>query len=505
MEFYVVNSSREIDEKKSGVYLIHSNWDDWFKYETSYEVRYITPKGDEIYVGATKIGGFNMHDEKTARIPNAFRILPEDFFSLGTDEAFYEELNSTEMKDVRENILIGLRDTAFNSQIYNQARNSDVFKVSLSRDIAESSIVGRYNRLANGDATLTDYSFTFTTDETKSEITPVKLNFEVKQNELPPSNIHTIIGRNGVGKSYLLNAMVSSLINNSFGFSFEDQYGVSRFSNVLHINFSMFEKKKAYKVDKESSEIVYHHIGPTSKADKDYKFINESGKEECIDGWGALFLESLEECLAKKPRRWLLCINVLSSDPIFRSVDVESLYNNYFQEEDFFKNAFNLFDKLSSGHKIVLLSLCKLVQLSEEKTLIVMDEPEMHLHPPLLSSFIRSLSSLLIKVNGVAILATHSPLVLQEVPRNCVYILNRNGNILKAFRPEMETFGENLTILSKEVFGYEVTDSGFHKILKSKVNEGLDYDEILSEFKDRLSVGASGMLRILLASDEGGI
>ena len=33
-------------------------------------------------------------------------------------------------------------------------------------------------------------------------------------------------------------------------------------------------------------------------------------------------------------------------------------------------------------------------------------------------------------------------------------------------RLEIETFGENVGLLTQEVFGLEVTNSGFHKILQ---------------------------------------
>jgi predicted ATP-dependent endonuclease of OLD family len=69
---------------------------------------------------------------------------------------------------------------------------------------------------------------------------------------------------------------------------------------------------------------------------------------------------------------------------------------------------------MSSGHAIVLLTITRLVATVEEKTLVLLDEPESHLHPPLLSAFIRALSDLLYDRNGVAIIATHSPVVLQE-------------------------------------------------------------------------------------------
>ena len=193
------------------------------------------------------------------------------------------------------------------------------------------------------------------------------------------------------------------------------------------------------------------------------------------------------------------CIKVLDSDPVFKSINVSLLYKHFITNDNFDSTSYKLFSKLSSGHKIVLLTLTKLIELSEEKTLIIMDEPEMHLHPPLLGSFVRSLSSLLRRVNGVAILATHSPIVLQEVPKECVYKLNRFGELINVERPTNETFGEEIGILTSDVFGLELTESGFHKLLNEAVNKGYSYEQIIDEFDDKLSRGASSVPRILLA------
>jgi predicted ATP-dependent endonuclease of OLD family len=87
----------------------------------------------------------------------------------------------------------------------------------------------------------------------------------------------------------------------------------------------------------------------------------------------------------------------------------------------------------------------------EERTLVLMDEPEAHLHPPLLAALIRAVSDLLINRNGVAVVATHSPVVLQEVPRSCVWKLRRHGGGAVVERPEIETFAENIGRLTHEV------------------------------------------------------
>ena len=155
--------------------------------------------------------------------------------------------------------------------------------------------------------------------------------------------------------------------------------------------------------------------------------------------------------------------------------------------------------KMSSGHAVVLLTMTRLVATVEEKTLVLIDEPESHLHPPLLSAFIRALSELLHSRNGVSIIATHSPVVLQEVSKSNVWKINRVGLVTKPRRPEIETFGENVGILTREVFGLEVTKSGFHDLLEKSVRGGGTYDEILVEYKDQLGMEARAILKAILA------
>jgi ATPase subunit of ABC transporter with duplicated ATPase domains len=136
------------------------------------------------------------------------------------------------------------------------------------------------------------------------------------------------------------------------------------------------------------------------------------------------------------------------------------------------------------------------VELVEEKSLVLIDEPEGHLHPPLLSAFVRALSELLINRNGVAIIATHSPVVLQEVPRSCAWILNRTGIAARVDRPELETFGENIGILTREVFGLEVVQTGFHRLISEAVQQG-GYEQVIKQFGDRLGGEARSLARAL--------
>lgn len=154
-----------------------------------------------------------------------------------------------------------------------------------------------------------------------------------------------------------------------------------------------------------------------------------------------------------------------------------------------------------SGHKIVLLSMTQLVELVSERTLVLIDEPEAHLHPPLAASFIRALSDLLVHRNGVAVLATHSPVIVQEVPRSCVSLFFRTGENIEIERPETETFAENVGLLTREIFRVELTESGYHALIAAVVNDSNSVQEALETFDGNLGAEGRALVRSMWRGD----
>ena len=110
----------------------------------------------------------------------------------------------------------------------------------------------------------------------------------------------------------------------------------------------------------------------------------------------------------------------------------------------------------------------------------------------------RAISDLLIDRNGVAIIATHSPVVLQEVPKSCAWKIRRNGSQLIDERPDIETFGENVGILTREVFGLKVTQSGFHKLLRESIDENTSFNAVVRHFNHELGGEAKAIARTLI-------
>jgi hypothetical protein len=67
-------------------------------------------------------------------------------------------------------------------------------------------------------------------------------------------------------------------------------------------------------------------------------------------------------------------------------------------------------------------------------------------------------------------------------------------------RPEIETFAENVGILTREVFSLEVVTSGFHDLLSKSVEEGKGYDEIVADYRDQIGFEGRAILRALVSS-----
>jgi hypothetical protein len=125
----------------------------------------------------------------------------------------------------------------------------------------------------------------------------------------------------------------------------------------------------------------------------------------------------------------------------------------------------HVFDQFSTGHKIVLNIAINLCAHLERRSLVLIDEPEMHLHPPLLAALLRAMSTALDRHDSFGVVATHSPVVLQEVPRRSVRVLERVLNQVKVEEPELETFGENIGLLTKFAFHLDSSDTDFEGVL----------------------------------------
>lgn len=483
-------------------YLQADSWND-YSYRTLYKLTLFDEDGQKHDLGYIKIANFGQTKYERLELPNEeFNQLNESFFSLGQNTEYYEKVQQFS-EQTRDWLLGRLNDIVSNEELLLRALEEDVTHVSLLRDTSLFTIRGQYQRILAGDAVLTEYNFQYTLPSSEEGENTLILDFSVDHETMPPSNIHVIIGKNGVGKTYLLNSMIDSLLalenNRSLKGEFTTipEHDGEFFAGLVSVSFSAFDSFEIYPEITDSIDRMRHSfIGLKKNIAKGETIIMD--KPKLTDE----FISSLGNCFSTgKKERWKIAIENLESDSLFNEMSLSS-YVTFDWDDKLKKHFIELFSEMSSGHSIILLTMTKLVEKVEEKTLVLIDEPEGHLHPPLLSAFIRSLSDLLMHKNGVAIIATHSPVILQEVPLSCVWKFRRAGRTVVAERPSIETFGENVGILTREIFGLEVTESGYHQLLKSAVEEYGTYESVLRYFNDQLGSEARGIVRGMIAEQQ---
>lgn len=481
------------------VYLIIDHWND-YSFVTSFGVFAFDENGGGHNLSGVRIGFFGQTKEVATyeKLGDGFNALGETYFSLGMDADYYKSLFSEFSEAWRTEFLSSMRDVVWDQNLLEAAKSENVFETSHLRSISMSKIRDQFVSILKGDVLLTDFKFGFCLPPSE-KFAGFNLKFSVKASSTPSTNMHALIGRNGVGKTTLLKSMVKAIANEAetdSHFYTDSIFGTAQknnsyFPSLVSVAFSVFDP---FDLPKDGDDAPYTYVGLTDYAGDDGAIIKS--KDEIFKE----FSEGLAFCLDDELRknRWIQAIETLESDENFADMQLSSLTE--LRGDELTNRALFLIEKMSSGHAVVILTMTLLVAKVEEKTLVLFDEPETHLHPPLLSALMRSLSQLLHTRNAVAIIATHSPVVLQEIPRSCVWKVFRSKLASEKKRPDTETFGENVGVLTRDVFGLEVTKSGFHTVLSDLVGRGGSYEEILAELGGCLGNEARGILRAMIIS-----
>ncbi|SHI31479.1 AAA family ATPase [Clostridium intestinale] len=541
MKFRQITSYYEAKEV-GVIYLVYSYWDD-YKYCTTFTAYYkYDSKKEAVEIGTVKIGckslatkvtantssnGYPSYSVKELISTKSFTKLSNEFFSLGQDIQYYKNIN--EFLGNKNTIYYdALKDIGYNIDRFNRLydRNEPCLMNSLMRNLYISD-VEQFNRISRGGVELTKYSFAFRYNEEKIDINVVPTS-------LPPSNIHILIGRNGVGKTWLLYNIAHRLIENinlgnielerSKKYSISDKFTIdcprNSFAGIIGLSFSVFDDAlpidiaNSTNIDPqliEEFKKVYKYIGLISKNQR-----NGKSKIKSVEDMSVEFLEALNEINRNRNKIeiYLETCKNLNTDSMFYDNGFIELLEEYFEDRQ--KNTIKsieenedkidskisdkvkkYFKKLSSGHMIIMLSLTLLAESIREKTIILIDEPETHLHPPLLSTYIRTLSFLLLKKNAVAIIATHSPIVLQEVPKDCVNKVIRTGEDMSFERLILETFATNTDSLTREVFGLEVVKTGFYQLIQKEIDD--TFDQTLKKFEGKVGFLGQVLMQSLVS------
>ncbi|MHB9652713.1 AAA family ATPase (plasmid) [Enterococcus faecalis] len=494
---------------KRGIQFIYDNWND-YGYFTLYTAMYLDENNTRYELGkvsfATITEAQNQYEKKATDdwvsytsfeyLPKSFNMLTDNIISLGSIE-YYEQLYCIFPEKQVFEMLTDLNDIAYNLNLYEVNKEMDVINTSFLRGSSVYTLQNQLHRVSRNGIKQIPFNFELRYSVAAKEKV---FSFNVDPNSSLPTNVYSLIGNNGTGKTTVIKDIVkcylkgsnlqSHLINDSkVSLEIHDDYDNETFESILFISFSTFDQLNSEYFDNSEKNNNFKYIGNSMFWEG--RQIMKTPKELAED-----FINNLNK-IKDSPERIILW----EKEMLKLSFDTEiSTFISDFSEkpELLLEKATNL----SSGQKMILLGLSALVAQIDEKTLIIIDEPESYLHPPLVSAYIRILSDILSQKNGVAIIATHSPVILQEIPKNCVWILERNhSKDLLIRHPKIETFGENISVIMDDIFGLDIRNTGFYQFLSYLSEQKLELAKKLV-LGNNLGSEANLFMQIFLESEQ---
>jgi len=320
--------------------------------------------------------------------------------------------------------------------------------------------------------------------------------------------IHSLIGKNGSGKTYLMSWIIKQSMSpemeyNNLGAVFSRMIVISNTINDKCYRPANITRHKArlnnYHFVSLTSEKYYNKIFPRGKkltlfslleriqkrdsrkrGDFEQGYLLDTVTENVIPGFSFSIKTNIGENVynnfSELTGRYGL-INLTSTRDLITNSEIEYAIPD--EDIQFYKNGEPF--TLSSGQLSFLVSMFSIISTIEINSLILIEEPENFLHPSLLTHFVNLLTKILRDTNSVAIVATHSALVLREIPAEQITILQRRSDFTMHLSPSIETFGADTHQIMIDVFGDLYSNALFRDEIRN-IARGKTINEILAQY-----------------------
>ncbi|MRC18366.1 AAA family ATPase [Bacillus thuringiensis] len=121
--------------------------------------------------------------------------------------------------------------------------------------------------------------------------------------------------------------------------------------------------------------------------------------------------------------------------------------------------------RFSSGELSMFFRFFKLIDNMVDSSIVLIDEPETHLHPRWIQKYINILNDIFGHYSCHFIIATHSPLIVSDVPSQCIIGLKQKNNNIEQFKIDEQTLGISYREVLREVFHVDDLYSDYTKKL----------------------------------------
>lgn len=288
-----------------------------------------------------------------------------------------------------------------------------------------------------------------------------------------------IIGKNGTGKTKIMGKLGTVLSSGDRAYySTYIEGDKPLFKKVIAVSYSFFDDfEKPSLDDNNINKISYAYCGLIDKA----------------------FKGDVSSQLKDKLKKAILKIKKSSELTQSWKEILSSILGEYDRGilEEILINPNSIDEKvsISSGHHIILSIFSEVISNIEQESILLIDEPENHLHPNAISNFMKMLNGLLKSFNSYAIISTHSPIIVQETPARYVQVINRNYYSATVTDLKIECFGEDLSNVISHIFNVKISESNYQTVFSNMVKEkGMTFENIEKVFNHKLSLHAKGII-----------
>lgn len=335
------------------------------------------------------------------------------------------------------------------------------------------------------------------------------LKFEFDFDADLPKRIAIVIGKNGVGKSQSLSRIARAALTGSRELTNGEENGTPEFNRLIAFAPTN-ESESVFPSEKRKDPQVWYRRYSLNRSSR-------AGRGDHVADLIAQLARS-EERIALETR-WSIFIRaiktisehdqlrLIGTRPLESFITLPSLVIGGEQERlerfaaiDTRKDPVRVIKgkayPLSSG-EISFLKFAVQASLSiENGSLLLLDEPETHLHPAFISGFSSLLDKLLELTGSIAIVATHSAYFVREVFQRQVTVLTVDENhVVHTQRPRLRTFGADVGEISYFVFGEDQQSPMAKRLRKKLLDRKVTWDQLYEEYKDELSPEMLGWLR----------
>ena len=514
MQFFVSITSITPLANESCIRLEPTTWDD-YSYRTEFILHFASPGGSFRTIGLVKLLARHYapnarHMQTKKGLDRAFPHLdPAAHCSLGQSSSYYRllgQLDSEVGLEVLEklNDVCFIKPTAEKWWVNHPGYSTSLLRINSAIQARQDARLVFHGKQASGDV---QQHIRFSANQSHGAPAVVEFDFD---GDLPiPGRLNVLVGKNGTGKTSMLAEM---------GWWFAKDSNAPTFSRVLIISLNPHDTAFGH-LDVSNRNIRFIGYRPATSEVEDLIHLADKLTVAAAANDDKLPIVGVNAD-AEAQKRWVSCLTtafpspkaLASRMPRFVGDDLSSMLTELQPDKDWIEFVCHAFDddsvakrleghipsalaKMSAGQRVLTTLYASIFTHLARKTLVLIDEPECHLHPSLVARFIRKFNLLLDQRAAFAIIGTHSPIILQETPSRFVQVLHReSGELTAVSSPPFETFGATFESITEHLFETDFRSSHWKRVLMDMAAKDMSMEQAEEHVGGSLSPSARSFL-----------